>query len=47
MLEKIWSCSEKRTISVPIRKSELIQVERTEKGRRRQIIALIEVLKKC
>ena len=46
MLEKIWSCSEKRTISVPIRKSELIQVERTEKGRRRQIIALIEVLKK-
>ena len=46
MLEKIWSCSEKRTISVPISKSELIQVERTEKGRRRQIIALIEVLKK-
>ena len=46
MLEKIWSCSEKRTISAPVRKSELIQVERTEKGRGRQIIALIEVLKK-
>ena len=29
-----------------MRKSELIQVERTEKGRGRQIIALIEVLKK-
>ena len=37
---------QRRTINVPMRKSELIQVERMEKGRGRQIIALIEVLKK-
>ena len=37
---------QRRTINAPMRKSELIQVERMERGRGRQIIALIEVFKK-
>ncbi len=37
----------RRAINVPVRKSDLIQVERMNKGIRRPNLTLIAVVKKC
>ena len=41
----VWSYA-KKMINAPLRKSDLIQVERTKSGRERPKIPLVEIVKK-